>query len=349
MNTALKAAATNTPPANPVAKFSHFIDRFKPQLSLALPKHLNADRMARLAVTAFSTNEKLQQCTDISIVASIMTAAQLGLEPGVNGHAFLVPYGKTCTLVPGWKGLVDLVSRGGRAAVWTGAVFAGDEFDYALGDSPFVKHKPGDEDDPKKLTHVYAIGAVNGQQHKIIEVWKIGKVWKHRDKYNKVGTSHYSFRDPEMYARKIPLLQVLKYVPSSVELQNAMTIANASDMGQRATINPDGFVSIIDLDPVTGEINAPTPTDSQLNATVDRQAGTQKAGAKTAAAKKTAAAPPDGDLLGGAETRTFAQFAEAINKAKTHEDALLELDAARGLPAEQQTELNETVKRKFKQ
>lgn len=256
--TQLKQVATGKKD-NPVASFSSFLDKFKPQMALALPKHLTADRMARLAVTAFSSTPKLQECEPKTIVAGIMTAATLGLEIGVDGQGFLVPYGRTCQFVPGWKGLVDLVSRSGRATVWTGAVFEGDEFDYALGDSPFIRHRPGEENDPDKITHVYAVGRVNGSEYPVIEVWTIRKVWKHRDKYNKVGAKHYSFRDPEMYARKVPLLQVLKYMPKSIELQNAMAIANAADNGHHAVIDGN-FVTVTDpdtgatVDPSTGEI-----------------------------------------------------------------------------------------------
>lgn len=245
--TALRAAATGKAAPNPLASFSSFMDKFKPQLSLALPKHLTADRMARLALTAFSTTPALQKCDPRSIAAAVMTAGQLGLEIGVNGQGFLVPYGNTCTFVPGWKGLQDLVNRSGRATSWTGAVFEGDEFDYQLGDSPFVHHRPGDEDDPAKMTHVYSVGRVNGSNWPIVEVWTMAKVWKHRDKYNKVGQRHYSFRDQEMYARKVPLLQVLKYLPSSVELSNALAVANAAEVGQRADIL-EGCVSVSDID-----------------------------------------------------------------------------------------------------
>ncbi len=248
---ALKAAATGKSD-NPVAVMSHFLEKFKPQLALALPKHLNADRMARLVLSEFSKSEALQKCDAKTIAASIMTAGQLGLEIGVNGQGFLVPYGRTCTFVPGWKGLQDLANRSGRATTWTGVVFEGDQFEYRLGDSPFVHHRPGEEDDPEKITHVYAVGRVNGSEWPIIEVWTIAKVWKHRNKYNKQGTKHYSFRNPEMYARKIPLLQVLKYVPSSVELSNAISIANAAEVGQASFIEGD-FVTVsdalVDADP----------------------------------------------------------------------------------------------------
>lgn len=231
--------APATREVSPVAQFSGFMDKLKPQLAKALPAHMNADRMARLALTAFSTNAQLQDCDMKSIAGSIMTAAQLGLEPGINGQGYLIPYKGTCTFVPGWKGLVDLVARSGRATVWTGAVRLGDEFEYQLGDTPFCKHKPGDEDDDTPFTHVYAIGRVRDAAMPVIEVWSRAKVQKHLKKYNKVGGRHYALSDEnnlEMYARKCALLQVLKYMPSSIELANAIVASNAAEEGHGVTI-----------------------------------------------------------------------------------------------------------------
>jgi recombination protein RecT len=224
---------------SPVAQFSSFMDRLKPQLARALPSHMNADRMTRLALTQFSTTPALQQCDPKSIAGAIMTAAQLGLEPGINGQGYLIPYKDTCTFVPGWKGLVDLVARSGRATVWTGAVRMGDEFEYQLGDTPFCKHKPGDEDDDAPFAYVYAIGRVRDAAMPVIEVWSRAKVLKHLKKYNKVGDRHYALKDEnnlEMYARKIALLQVLKYMPSSIELSNAITASHAAEEGRGVTI-----------------------------------------------------------------------------------------------------------------
>ncbi len=236
MNTSITKEASKQ---SPIASFSGFMDKLKPQLARALPSHMNADRMARLALTQFSTSTALQQCDPKSIAGAIMTAAQLGLEPGINGQGYLIPYKTTCTFVPGWKGLVDLVSRSGRATVWTGAVRDGDKFEYQLGDEPFCKHKPGDEDDDTPFTHVYAIGRVKDAAMPVIEVWSRAKVLKHLAKYNKVGDRHYAKSDEnnlEMYARKCALLQVLKYMPSSIELSNAITASHAAEAGHGVTI-----------------------------------------------------------------------------------------------------------------
>jgi len=248
---------------NPVAAFSGFMDKFKPQLDLALPAHMSADRMARLALTAFSNSPKLQQCEAKSIAASIMIAAQLGLEPGVNGAGYLIPYGKTCTFVPGWKGLVDLVSRSGRGTVYTGVIFKDQRYTFTDGARrDLVIHNETDLDAPEDITHSFAIGWVRDASMPIIELWSVAKIAKHRDKYNKVGNQHYSFRDWEMYCRKVPLLQVLKYMPASIELANAISVSHASEAGRGVTIE-NGIVIDMDEQPEAGR------TDSRVECSAE--------------------------------------------------------------------------------
>jgi recombination protein RecT len=171
------------------------------------------------------------------VFAAVLTASQFGWE--INVHAYLIPYdnrktGQTfCQLVPAWRGLADLASRSGRASVWTGAVFEGDEFAWALGTKPFIRHRPAGEQTEAKLTHVYAVGWTTGATWPVIEVWPIDKVRKHRDRYNKIGKDHYSYEHLEMYGRKVALLQVLKYMPQSVELQSAVTLEHDAESGEQ--------------------------------------------------------------------------------------------------------------------
>lgn len=271
-----------------------YLDTAKGVIGAALPKHLNADRMLRLALTAFSTTPKLRECTAESILASIVIASQVGLEPGVRGQGYLIPYFDNrkrvsiCTFVPGWQGLVGLLNNSGRATAWTGAVFQGDEFDFQLGSHPRCIHTPGDQaGDPSKLTHVYACGQVNGSQLPVIECWTMPRVWAHRDKFNKVGEQHYSYRHPEMYARKVVLLQVLKYMPASVELSNAMTAADASEMNRTARVE-QGIVIDVDDSQGLGEGNVGG------GASITETAGSEQ---KAADQKTTPQGEPTGDEL----------------------------------------------------
>ncbi len=242
--TALKAAVNGE--SKKPKNFPAMLEQFKNEIARALPRHLSPDRMSRIALTAFRRTPKLAECDPRSVFAAVIQASQLGLEPDTLGRSYLIPYEKKkningewkvvdveCQFVPGWKGLVDLTNRSGNATTWTGAVFEGDEFDYALGDRPFVSHKPGEEFDVDRLTHVYAIGRVKGAEWPVIEVWTIGRVKKHLARYNKVGKRHYAHENMEMYARKVVLLQVLKYMPASAEMAAAIALNDAAEIGSQ--------------------------------------------------------------------------------------------------------------------
>ena len=223
---------------NPKTIYSE-LQKFKTQMEDALPRHMTPDRMARIALTQLRVNPKLFNCTVQSFYGSLMAASQLGLEPGVNGQCYLIPYGNVCTLVPGWRGYMDLVGRTERASAWTDAVYDGDDFDYEKGDKPFIHHKPGKwAGKDAALIRTYAVGRQKGMEWPVIEVWDIDKIWAHRNKQNKVGDRHYSFAYPEMFALKIPLLQVIKYLQSSIELNNASALdITASEGRQSLTVD----------------------------------------------------------------------------------------------------------------
>jgi len=217
------------------------LEIMKPQLGRVLSRNVNPDRLVRIALTELRKNPSLGNCDVQSILASVMIAAQLNLEPGVFGQCYLVPFKGTCQLIPGWIGWTDLVSRSGRASVWTGEVREGDEFDASLGSKPFVHHKPdfdGDEDRP--LLYTYAVGKQTGAEHPVIEIWGKVRIDKHLKRYNRVGDRHYALKDAHnfaMYGRKIPLLQVVKYLPKSVELHAAAQLEYAADAGtQKPTL-----------------------------------------------------------------------------------------------------------------
>ncbi len=336
--TALRDAATGEKPQGKIAAFSSFLDKMKPQLALALPKHLNADRLARLALTTFSGSAEMQRCSATSIAASLMTAGQLGLEPGVNGQGYLIPYAGVCTFVPGWKGLVDLVARSGRATVWTGVVMPGDEFEYQLGDSPFCRHKPGDAVDGE-FTHVYAIGRVRDAQMPVIEVWKRSKVTAHLKAYNKVGGRHYAHANEnnfEMYGRKIALQQVLKYMPQSVELAAAARMADMADTGKGVVLDGD-FVSFVD-EP-RGEFPPPPPAAPPAPTPAATTAAPRPAAKRTPARTPAAGAAPaptpaavEGGMLSSKELDAWIH--DVTQVPKDRDRAVEALDLAR-------SELNE--------
>lgn len=224
------AVATKAAPKD----FPAMLERFKPEIARALPSHLNGDRMARIALTAFRRTPKLGDCDPRSVFAAVIQASQLGLEPDTLGRAYLIPYGKECQFIPGWKGLVDLMNRSGQGSVHTGVIFRDQKYKFTDGSRRQLDVLNETAlDDPEDITHAYAVGWIKGVENPIIEFWRVDKIKKHRDRYNKVGKKHYSFGNWEMYARKIPLLQVLKYMPCSAELATAIALNDAAEVNRQ--------------------------------------------------------------------------------------------------------------------
>lgn len=231
---ALKNIKRDASAAEKPKDFPAMLDAWKGEIARALPRHLNPDRMARIALTAFRRTPSLGNCDPRSVFAAVIQASQLGLEPDTLGRSFLIPYGNECQFVPGWKGLVDLVNRSGTATVYTGVIFKDQSYTFRDGSTrALVIGNETELDDSDDITHAFAVGWVKGSLMPIIELWRVAKIRKHRDRYNKVGKRHYSYEQWEMYARKVPLLQVLKYMPMSPELAAAIALNDAAEIGEQ--------------------------------------------------------------------------------------------------------------------
>lgn len=113
------------------------VREMKDQFALALTgSRISPDRFVRVALTQFRRTPKLLRCTRESILGSLLTVAQLGLDFTLQ-HAYLVPYEDhrrtlvQCQLIIGYKGYLDLARRSGEIKdVKVQEVYEGDEFDY---------------------------------------------------------------------------------------------------------------------------------------------------------------------------------------------------------------------------
>jgi recombination protein RecT len=107
-----------------------------------LPPNITPQRLARTVMMAIERTPKLLDCTPQSIINAATTAAVLGLEvDGVTGQGWILPYGNRATFLIGSKGFNTIAFRAGYT-LSAGVVREGDIFDYELGSSAFVRHKP---------------------------------------------------------------------------------------------------------------------------------------------------------------------------------------------------------------
>jgi recombination protein RecT len=117
--------------------------RMRPEIEKVIPRQVGAERFTRLVLTELRRNPMLMECAPQSVLGAMMLCAQLGLEPGPLGHAYLVPYGRECQFILGYRGMIELASRSGRLrSIVARPVYEGDSFSYAYGITDRLSHVP---------------------------------------------------------------------------------------------------------------------------------------------------------------------------------------------------------------
>ncbi len=221
----------------------------------ALPRHMTAERMIRIATTEIRKVPALGNCDTMSFVSAIVQCSQLGLEPGsALGHAYLLPFGnkneksgkKNVQLIIGYRGMIDLARRSGQIASLSARVVReGDEFNFEFGLDEKLIHRPGENEDAP-VTHVYAVARLKdgGTQFEVMTRKQIELVRSQ----SKAGNNGPWVTHWEEMAKKTAIRRLFKYLPVSIEIQRAVSM----DEKEPLTIDPadssvlTGEYSVID-------------------------------------------------------------------------------------------------------
>lgn len=226
------------------------IQSLRPELGRALPRGMDADRMARLALTVLRQTPALASCSPQSFAGSLLTAAALGLEPGVNGEAYLVPYKRECQLIIGYQGYAKLFWQNPLARhLDAQAVYENDEFDYEYGLNPRLSHKPA-RGDRGRVIYYYAVATLStgGSSFVVLTPEEVKKL-----RGGKVGTSG-NIDDPMRWMeRKTVLRQLIKTLPRSTQLNAAVTADEEFGTSLRARKAAESISGGVDTS--TGEIH----------------------------------------------------------------------------------------------
>ncbi|MFC4712265.1 recombinase RecT [Planococcus dechangensis] len=209
----------------PEQTLNALLKRMGPEIQRALPKHMDADRIARIALTAVRTTPKLLECDQTSFLAAIMQSAQLGVEPNTGlGQAYLIPYGKQVQFQLGYKGLIDLAVRSGQyKAIYAHEVYEDDEFSFSYGLVKDLVHKPAPVPTGEPIGYYAVYHLQNGGYDFVY--WTRERIDFHSKKFSqavqKGWTSPWKTNYDAM-AKKTVLKEVLKYAPKSIELQKTV-------------------------------------------------------------------------------------------------------------------------------
>lgn len=206
------------------------IKAMQPEIKKALPDVITPERFTRMALSALNTIPKLQECTQMSFLAALMNAAQLGLEPNTPlGQAYLIPYNNKgtleCQFQIGYRGLIDLGYRNPQMQIITAqAVYENDEFEYALGLNPRLEHRPALENRGEVRLFYGLFKLVNGGFG--FEVMSREAVDTYARTYSRSFDSSYSpwKTNYEAMAKKTVIKQALKYAPVKADFSKALSV-----------------------------------------------------------------------------------------------------------------------------
>lgn len=204
------------------------IKALEPEIKKALPSVITPERFTRMALSALNTTPKLSECSQISFLAALMNAAQLGLEPNTPlGQAYLIPYNnkgkQECQFQIGFKGMIDLVYRNDQVqTIQAQCVYENDEFEYELGLNAKLVHKPALKE-RGELILVYALFRLENGGF-AFDVMSKEDIDAHAIKYSKGFSSSYSpwKTNYEEMAKKTVIKKVLKYAPLKTDFLRAV-------------------------------------------------------------------------------------------------------------------------------
>ena len=152
-----------------VTTIESLIEENKVKLGEILPANMSKDRLVRIALTSIRLNPKLADCTPQSFLGALFQSAQLGLEPNIEGQAYIIPYNNTkiingrkqkvteAQFQIGYKAYIELFYRHGAASyIDMHSVYQNDIFEYSYGTENYIKHCPKFKDRGEVIAY-YAI------------------------------------------------------------------------------------------------------------------------------------------------------------------------------------------------
>lgn len=283
----------------PREQIAYLLKQKSGEIAKMLPKHLNAERLLKVAQIAATTTPALAKCDVASLVGAIGQCAQMGLEPNtVLGHAYLVPFNtkrkdangndrwvNSVQVIIGYKGLIDLARRSGQiVSIAAHEVCEHDRFELVYGLDEKLNHTPA-MGDRGEVIGFYAVAKLKDgghcfefmSRHQVETIRDGSQGFQQAVKYKKEAAHPWSAHFVEM-GRKTVIRRLAKFLPLSVEFQTASALDSMAAAGQdQHTDAMDGDYSILpddapqSVDTETGEIHDEPKIEEKRPHTVPQQ------------------------------------------------------------------------------
>lgn len=247
-----QAQAANQRPLaqmKPKEQIAHLLNTKKGEIAKMLPKHLNAERLLKVAQIAATTTPALAKCDVASLVGAIGQCAQMGLEPNtVLGHAYLVPFNtkrkdangnerwvNSVQVIIGYKGLIDLARRSGQiVSIAAHEVCENDQFNLVYGLDEKLEHRPA-MGERGAVIGFYAVAKLKDGGHcfEFMSRLQVEQIMRASQSKGNYGPWKDNFVE---MGRKTVIRRLAKYLPLSIEFQTAAALDGMAEAGKDQNI-----------------------------------------------------------------------------------------------------------------
>ena len=184
-----------------------------------LSNTLNSQNALQIAAN-YIMNNKLQHCTQKSLVSCIIKALEYGFRPGFGDLFYIVPFKNSnlgvyeATFLISFKGMCNLFYRTGKVnEIYAECVYENDIFEYELGLNKKLVHIPNINSDRGKFRCAYCVTVkTNGyKSFSVVSKNYIDKIRNEAEKKYKDKTNSFWSKHFEEMAKKTALRYHFKY------------------------------------------------------------------------------------------------------------------------------------------
>lgn len=338
----------------PKEQIAYLLKSRQAEIGKMLPKHLNAERLLKVAQIAATTTPALAKCDVPSLIGAIGQCAQMGLEPNtVLGHAYLVPFNtkrkdadgnerwvNSVQVIIGYKGLIDLARRSGQiVSIAAHEVCENDQFELVYGLDEKLNHTPA-MGERGEIVGFYAVAKLKDGGHcfEFMSLYQIREIMAATQSKGKYGPWKDHFTE---MGRKTVIRRLAKYLPLSIEFQTAAALDGMAEAGRDQQLNTfDGeFTVVPDEDAAMFDGGADDSGTQQIE-----QQKTNTVPQQTRSRRQAETIDAETGEIGGSEAQqqdgpTFADAHAAVKDG----DLDLARDIARSLPDGQRKQIEAAI------
>lgn len=258
-------------PATVFDEIKSQLDARRSFIAAGLSRQLDLDILLGRVVNEIRKTPKLAECTFPSLMGAVVTAAQLGLEPGPLGHFYLTPRRNrgTWEVVPiiGYRGFIELARRSGGITVDADDRRENDHWVYQRGTDPKLITSPPDHGARGETLGYWAAATFNGGA--AAQYMSQLDLEEHAEKYaSKDGKpTGFAATNWDAWCRKTVVRQMAWKLPLSNVLAKALEVDEAPTLwrdgaSSLVTVHPDRVVEHED-DPPAASTQEPAEPQSE--------------------------------------------------------------------------------------